>query len=61
MLNMLVLTTTNEPQLLLPGALEVLAGFVLLLALLTWIGLWKMFSKAGIPRNVSITLRHLSS
>lgn len=54
MLNMLVLSTTNEPQLLLPGALEVLTVFVLLLALLTWIGLWKMFSKAGIPGILAI-------
>ncbi len=54
MLNMFVFTTTNQPQLFMPGALGVFIGFVLLLSLLAWIGLWKMFSKAGIPGILGI-------
>ena len=56
MLNMLAFTANYQPQpsVAAEGGLIVFLLIYLLLILLTMIGMWKMFSKAGIPGILAI-------
>ena len=56
MLNMLVFTANYQPQpsVAAEGGLIVFILIYLLLILITLIGMWKMFSKAGIPGILAI-------